>query len=472
MHRLPGKLLLGLSLAISSPLLAAEQDLDSVLEGFDEPSDSTDNGDASLDEVLGGFEESDTEADAGGITVDRKPWQLGGALTLAAAYNYAHAAPAADETDYRGLSRLRGKLNLELDMALSEKWHGRLGGYAWYDAAYAINGRDHYTDAVLDEYESETELGEAWLRGRLTSRTDLKLGRQIVVWGKSDNIRITDVINPLDNREPGMVDIEDLRLPLGMGRLDYYLGDWGFTAMAIPEIRFNKNPPFDSEFYPFDGPMPNETIPEDGGDNTEYAMAANGIFSGWDLSLYWAQLYDDSPNLVHTTTGPELQHTRLTMSGFATNVAIENWLLKAEAAHFSGLEFDSLPEESLARFDSLLGIEYAGFSETTLTLELANRHYLDYDPVLLNEGVEEDEWQTALRYQGDFMHARLRLLALVTVFGEELDKGGFGRYSAAYDLADALTFTGGIVSYQDGEKVPFNAIGDNDRVFVDIKYSF
>ncbi|MFO7592700.1 MAG: DUF1302 family protein [Pseudomonadota bacterium] len=472
MRRLSSTLLLGLSLLTSSPLIAAEQDLDSVLEGFDEPAESTDNGDTSLDEVLGGFEEGDTETDSGGIIVDRKPWQLGGAFTLASAYNYAHNTPAANETDYRGLSRLRGKLNLELDAELSESWDARLAGYAWYDGAYAINGRDDYTDEVLEEYESEIELSEAWLRGRLNNRTDLKLGRQIVVWGKSDNIRITDVINPLDNREPGMVDIEDLRLPLGMARLDYYVGDWGVTAMAIPEIRFNKNPPFGSEFYPYTTPMPDEVIPEDGGDNTEYALAANGIFSGWDLSLYWARLYDDNPHLVRTSSGPRLEHNRLTMTGFATNVAIENWLLKAEAAHFNGLEFDSLPNESLARVDSLLGVEYSGFSETTLTLEVANRHYLDYGEALLNEGIEEDEWQTALRYQGDFMHARLHLLALVSAFGDRLDEGGFGRYSAAYDLADALTVTGGIVNYESGDKAPFNAIGDSDRVFVDLKYSF
>jgi hypothetical protein len=42
----------------------------------------------------------------------------------------------------------------------------------------------------------------------------------------------------------------------------------------------------------------------------------------------------------------------------------------------------------------------------------------------------------------------------------------------AYDLADALTLTGGIVSYEGGDKVPFNRIGDNDRLFVDLKYSF
>lgn len=70
------------------------------------------------------------------------------------------------------------------------------------------------------------------------------------------------------------------------------------------------------------------------------------------------------------------------------------------------------------------------------------------------------------------MHARLHLLALVSAFGETLDEGGFGRYSVAYDIADALTITGGIVSYEGGDRLPFNRIADNDRLFVDLKYSF
>lgn len=463
-------LLMGLCLATGQVFAAEKNSLDNILQGFDEPADTT--GESSLDAILGGFEESTHTEDNETIAADQSPWQIGGAITLGAAYNYAHEAPPSGETDYRGLSRLRGKLNLEFDANLPRRWRAHVAGYGYYDSAYAINGRDEYTNEVLAEYESETELSEAWLQGRLGSHTDLKLGRQIVVWGKSDNIRITDIINPLDNREPGMVDIEDLRLPLTMARLDYYLGDWGISTMAIPEIRFNKNPPYGSDFFPGTMPMPNEEIPDSGGANTEYALAANGIFSGWDLSFYWAQHFDDGAHLVTDGGTPGLQHSRLTMAGLATTIASGNWLFKGEAAHFSGLAYTSVPGVSLERTDSLLGIEYAGFRDTTLSLEIANRHLHDYQSVLAGEGVIEDEWQSALRYQGDFLHARLHLLALLTAFGDDLSGGGFSRYSAAYDLADALTVTGGLVTYQAGDKVPFSHIADNDRLFLDLKYSF
>jgi hypothetical protein len=228
MQRRHATLLLGLCLAAAPIYAADESGLDSVLQGFDEPAESASapSSDPSLDAVLGGFEEeSAATTESAAVGDEKRAWQLGGALTFGAAWNYAHDGPAPGETDYRGLSRLRGKLNLEFDAELPRNWRAHVAGYGYYDAAYALNGRDQYTDAVLEEYQSEAELGEAWLRGRLNRQTDLKLGRQIVVWGKSDNIRITDILNPLDNREPGMVDIEELRLPLTMARLDYYLGD-------------------------------------------------------------------------------------------------------------------------------------------------------------------------------------------------------------------------------------------------------
>lgn len=479
-----------LLVAASLPLQAAQNDLDSALQGFDEPAPASSpanspasdpagdeealqgfdeqGGASELEAVLGGFEGATKNGPASAPSAPPKSWHLGGALTLGTAWNYAHEAPAPAATDYRGLSRLRAKLNLEHDADLGGGWRSHLAGYGYYDLAYQLNGRDNYSDEVLDEYEGELELGEAWLQGKLGRQTDLKLGRQIVVWGKSDNLRVTDLINPMDNREPGMVDIEELRLPLAMARIDHYIGDWGISALAIPEPRFNKNPPFGSDFYPLPTAMPDEAIP--GG--TEYALAANGIFSGWDLSLYRASLYDDNPYRVATPSGPELQHARLQMIGGAINVASGNWLLKGELARLGGLRYSTLPTEKFTRTDTLLGVEYSGLRDTTLSLEVVNRHLDDFASALQNEGIERDEWQSALRYQGDFMHARLHLLAVITAFGEHLDGGGFGRYSAAYDLRDALTVTGGVVSYDAGEKMPFAAYDDNDRLFIDLKYSF
>ena len=190
--------------------------------------------DVDLEDILSGFDDTTEVIDSESRAGERgRPWDLSGSVTSSTSYNYAHNAPSADETDYRGLSRLRQELQLDLEFRPAGEWKVFVSGRAFRDFAYAINGRDRYTDETLDLYEDEAEFREVYLQGRLLRSLDIKIGRQIVVWARSDNTRVTDVLTPLDNREPGMVDIEDLRLPVTMTRLDYYRGDWHMTVLAI-----------------------------------------------------------------------------------------------------------------------------------------------------------------------------------------------------------------------------------------------
>ena len=65
-----------------------------------------------------------------------------------------------------------------------------LSGSDSHDFICRIHGRDHYTREVLDDYESEVDLRKAYIQGKILKNLDIKAGRQIVVWGKSDNIRM------------------------------------------------------------------------------------------------------------------------------------------------------------------------------------------------------------------------------------------------------------------------------------------
>jgi hypothetical protein len=102
----------------------------------------------------------------------------------------------------RGVSWVHNKSYLKyMEVKITPLWRLLIGMKLFYDFAYALKGRDQFTEEVLDAYEDEVELSEAFVQGRLNRYLDIKAGRQIVVWGRSDNIRITDVLNPLDLRE-------------------------------------------------------------------------------------------------------------------------------------------------------------------------------------------------------------------------------------------------------------------------------
>ena len=427
------------------------------------------NSESELESILEGFDDESSEIIDRHKLIKERVWDFSGFLTLGSSYNYSHKAPLPGKTDYRGLSRLRIKFFLGLDLFLPFQWKSKITGDGFYDFAYQIKGRSQFTKELLDQQEKEFKLGEGYVQGNLFSNLDLKIGRQMVVWGKSDNIRITDILNPLDNRDPGMVDIENLRLPVAMSMLNYYLGSWDLSVILILEKRFDKNPAFGSDFNSLSFPTPEEKNP----DGTEYAVALNGIFSGWDIAFYGARVFENKPHFV-MENGLKLKHSQLWMGGFATNLVYNNFLFKTEGAWFYGLKFFNLPSKKKSRYDALVGIEFQGFANQVISFELANQHILKFKNVLkkMPDFAKENEFQTAIRYSGDFKHDRLHLLFLASIFGIKFDGGGFQRISLEYDLYDSLSITCGVINYDSGNLALLRNIGNNDRAFFDIKYSF
>ena len=263
----------------------SDDDLQEVIDGFEDRNEK-EKTDADLtdDEILEGFEDETNAAAVKDAEKGSMPnWlSIDGYFKISTVYSYLGHNAAGTDTNWHGLTRLRSELKLELDADLSENWQARVSGHGFYDFAYAIDGRDNYTDDVLDNYEKELEFDEVYLQGNLTNDLDLKAGRQIVVWGRSDNIRITDVLNPLDLRWPGLVDIEKLRLPVTMTKLDYYFKDWGISGIAVHEVRYNRNPEFGSDFFRAYSRFPVGNHPDEGFaiDNTQFAASLNGSFRG------------------------------------------------------------------------------------------------------------------------------------------------------------------------------------------------
>ncbi len=429
-----------------------------------------------LDGLLEGFSaEPDVVAEDAAADHKLPDWlRLGGSVGLWASYAYAHDTQYAFKTEHRGLAMLKPDISLEADFDLPGSLEARLTAGGFWDSAYRIRGHSAYPQAVVDEYEYEAEVREAWLGGSF-GRLDVRCGRQVEVWGFSDNIRITDVVNPLDNRNPGLVDIEDLRLPLLMSRAEYYWGNWSLGGLLVHEIGFMRNPVYGSDFFPGMSPLPYADDPASTWENTEYALTLKGIFEGYDVAFYAGRFFDDNAHVEQALPGVNVQcHSRLTMAGGAFNYAWGNWLFKAEAAWFTGLEYYILPTSEFSRTDVLLGIEYSGFGDTSISLEVADRHLNHYDWRLnyTPEGVMEDDFITALRLSRDFKNDTLHLNVLALIYGSRGQGGALKRIDLSYDIMDALVITGGIVDYTSGDNLIFRHAGDNDRLFVNIKYSF
>lgn len=460
------------SLLLSSVLFSnGEIELD--LDGFETEEIQVDE----LSE-LNGFSEEEVELQ------EENVFSFGGDLAFKTSYGYH--SHEVDGIDYSGFNQAKTTLYLQTDAKLSDNWKMKIGVDMFYDAIYDLKSNE-YSDGILNTYQTQLMLMDGYLQGSITNDLDVKIGRQIVVWGKSDSIRITDVINPLDNRLPGMTDIEDLRLSVGMIKADYYLGQWNLSAIAIVENRIMLEASPRGEFFPVDKVFPNGAPnpfidllePDTSLENMRYALAVNGVFSGWDLSFYAAHVLDqkwhlegDDPQTMFRMVSP------VDMLGAAINIVFGSWLIKGETAYLGGVKYNST-QDAKNRLDMLIGFDYMGMKDTVFSLEIANRHIFDYEEqmsvvegVLRPDYVDENEIQTAIRATRSFANDSINVTALVSMFGSTWEYGGFARMWVEYDLIDATSANLGVVDYIGGDKPFTQAISDNDRIFADITYSF
>ena len=409
---------------------------------------------------------------------------VSGSVGMNVSYNYVQKEPQPDAIDYRGISSVKPYLDLEWTTDFFEDWKLFVSGHVFHEFFYSLQERERFTDEVLEANEQEAEIDEAYVQGKLSKFIDIKLGRQVVVWGKADNLRVVDVLNPLDNRIPGLVNIEDLRLPSTMTRLDFFIDRWSLSAVAVHEIRFNKDPVLGSDFYPLDVALPDEVIPENSVENTEYGLALVGNFSGWGLGLYWANFFNDVAHFVpigatlHSdgeTIVPilEQQHSRLDMVGFVLEAVFGSWLLKMEAAQFNGLEYFNLPGETRSRADVMGGVEYSGFTNVTIAIEASNRHIIGFDPVLelAPDSQVEDLFHATLMVRQELLNQTLHFTLLGAMFGTAGENGGGHRVSLDYDVTDEFTLTFGVLVFQSGDNDLFK-MNHNDRFFLGSKFNF
>lgn len=508
-------ILLSLTFNYSTKLRASEleDDLaDDVMAGFEEfdSSSSIEPAPSSAAQELIDLDESgfndeplqDLSASFKSNQASSSGYSLSGTVSYLSAYNFVQndsssVAPGDMPMNFSGLSRSVFKASLALEVKHSINWQSKFEVSAWYDAAWKINGRENYSAEVLDTYESFVDIKDAYIQGSLTSNLDLKFGRQIVIWGKSDSIRVTDVINPLDNRSPGMVDIEDLRLSEIMTRFDYYFDHWGLTGIVIHEPRVEIEAAFGSDYRPsgiFGRAIPYENFPPQIApnwtiDNSQFAMSLDGHFRGWDLSYYAARVYDNRFYIKSQGNSLTRNYDKINMLGIASNMVLGSWLLKAESAYIQNIHYRSTDKKN--RLDTLIGVDYMGIKNSVFSIELANRHVFNYEEKMLSltleqasllntypDFVRKDSLQIALRSSFDFDHDNAKLTYLLSLtsgdgLANEFD-GGFQRLWIDYKYTDSISLNAGYVDYIAGDSIiPFyRATENNDRLFFEIKSYF
>lgn len=345
-----------------------------------------------------------------------------------------------------------------------------LVGRAVYDGVYDVE--DGLNPKDEEDYHIYADFREAVL-DVTAGDLDLHLGRQQVVWGKTDGFRVTDVVNPLDLRDTASTEFLDQRIPLWMVNAEYYLTtDFALQALIIPDLRFNKLP--DIPFPP--GAQINDTKePDTSLENTEYGLKFSGYASGWDLTLNYFYSWDDVPvfkKSVDKTTGaleisPEHQRQHIIGGTFA-NVLLDA-VVRGEIAAKIGQYFavDDPAIADMAVEKTLLSYALAAerdIADITWTAQALQETILEYE-----ETITTDEVRTYLTLRGarTFLRETLNLSTFI-IYDVNNTKWTF-KPSVAYDYSDALSLSCGL-DFLAGDTDA--ADDEKERVYAEIRYSF
>lgn len=441
------------------------------LDGFQD-TDFTPDGDAFL-ESMGSFPEIGQDVEL--IIEDEKDpssFNWSGFLKFEAEYGFQKSG--------NRFSNPQTTLFLQTEYVFSPDVKSRMSAEACYD---------------LEEDIFNTTLKEMYIDGTITPHFSIRAGRQTVVFSNSDYARILDITNPRDLTQPGLISIEDARLPVGIIRLSAGFDPWVIEGVTILEhpgsLLADRGDDFDY-YAPLKIPgviLLDESLPGSGIQAVSFALKVTRQFNGGDISFVVGSTYDDQPYL--TVTGQDRdalyltpEYDRYRTFGIQGNITRGSMLFKFETAFQQDIEFmrqDFIPRifsgdplancpasDSGNRLKSLAGLEYSGINDLRITLEAQINHIFDHQP-WLNAG--EDEYRTYFQTTYSLLNDTLDLDLLW--IGFHPGGGNIFRLSSTYDLFDGFSLQAGIIFYEsDDSASPVYAYQDQDRVFFRMKYSF
>ena len=346
-----------------------------------------------------------------------------------------------------------------------------------------------YSALVSDDGSFALKLKEAYIdwKGEMLA---LRVGRQIVSWGKADDIKITDIICPKDEASFVASVYNESRLGIDAVRLSLLTEKVQVDAFFIPfftpsTLPLAKGNPLRAQIFPAEEDGITINVPEDYRDfehpskhisNSEYAFRASAYTSVADVSLYYFYGWDDTPffryspqMVVYNSSASgdrdiyddifEIdvsgKYKRMMMIGLDAAIPAGEFVIRLEEAYFPKRHFQTTAEYQMQRqfsgqkmktslqkhqLISLAGLDWAPSGGWTLTAQYIADIVFDHDKALERRNFEH---QATLSIEKSVLNETLTLAA-----------------SGALDLRDFSSATELEIDYKLNDAITLSAIGD------------
>lgn len=329
------------------------------------------------------------------------------------------------------------------------------------------------------------------------NKADLRIGKQVISWGRANGAFVTGILSPLDLSEFLTQDPSDLIL--GTTSLNYtrYYGENSLQFIFSPVFEKNRLPESDSRWFPvqpIDAPLPVSFIQSNNSPSIRDAQLALKYsirsISSLDLDLMLLHWTHPAPsfaltlNLLDFPNFPSIELTETyqtsPMAGYSLNWQLSNrWSLQSESLFVYNTPFTFLPV-SVNRLENAL----ESATEALLVLqefEIRNDGYLLSKPWLqMMFGVQTELYgitfnlqaylETIINYEDRILPQRYFPYATAllnrSVLRDRLQLISIGRYNffgddfwfqfqGVYEINDGVEFALGTNLFGGNEVSPF-----------------
>lgn len=340
---------------------------------------------------------------------------------------------------------------------------------------------------------ASAELRELFVQGR-AGDVLFRVGKQQVVWGQADGLKVLDVVNPQSFREFILDDFEDSRIPLWTLNVEVPFRGVVAQFLWIPDPSYHALAPERSVFAftakglappppppGFDLRVRNPDRPGNYLRDSDAGVRLSSFVKGWDLTLNYLYHYDDFPVPFRSidpsgpsptiTIAPEYRRTHLAGATFSN--AFGDLTLRGELGYNTDRYFSTdqvTDADGVVETDELgyvLGLDWYGFDETVLSGQFFHSWLPRRGSGLIRK---ENEFSVTFLLRRDFMNDAL---VFETIWIHSVRKGdGVYRAKLIYEILSGLNGWVGMDWFYGTRNGVFGQFDDRDRLVLGLEWGF
>ncbi|MBR8712211.1 DUF1302 family protein [Porphyromonas levii] len=327
------------------------------------------------------------------------------------------------------------------------------------------------------------ELREAYLDHR-EEHWGFRLGRQLVIWGVADGVRVTDLVSPMDMTEFLARDYDDIRMPVNALRFFVFNEKMKLELLAVPTFEGYKLPT-DAEnpwsLFPKNSAHPflwseEGSRPEFRFSNIEYGGKLGFTLPGVDFSFAALHTWNKMPVVTYRPSGSHItvspQYYRMGFFGADISKPLGQFVVRGEAAfnvdkHFSYKpEASAMEQKGFNTVNYLVGVDWYAPNEWTLMAQFSSESILKYETQIAQP---RHQSLLTLNVSKKLLDSTLQL-SNFTYFDIN-HKGWFSRFTSSYALNDYIQLSLGYDWFGGSEGI-FGTYKNNSEIWAKAKYSF